>query len=48
MSWFEKLIPSRISTFKKKRNVPEGVWVKCQKCDAQLYRAELERNFKGM
>ena len=46
MSWFEKLIPSRISTFKKKRNVPEGVWVKCQKCDAQLYRAELERNFK--
>ena len=46
MSWFEKLIPSRINTFKKKRNVPEGVWVKCQKCDAQLYRAELERNFK--
>ena len=46
MSWFEKLIPSRISTFKKKRNVPEGVWVKCKKCDAQLYRAELERNFK--
>ena len=46
MSWFEKLIPSRISTFKKKRNVPEGVWVKCQKCDAQLYRAKLERNFK--
>ena len=46
MSWFEKLIPSRISTFKKKRNVPEGVWVKCQRCDAQLYRAELERNFK--
>ena len=46
MSWFEKLIPSRISTFQKKRNVPEGVWVKCQKCDAQLYRAELERNFK--
>ena len=46
MSWFEKLIPSRISTFKKKRNVPEGVWGKCQKCDAQLYRAELERNFK--
>ena len=46
MSWFEKLIPSRISTFKKKKNVPEGVWVKCPKCDAQLYRAELERNLK--
>ena len=46
MSWFQKLIPSRISTFKRKRNVPEGVWIKCPKCDAQLYRAELERNLK--
>lgn len=46
MSWFEKLIPSRISTFKRKRVVPEGVWIKCPKCDAQLYRAELERNLK--
>jgi acetyl-CoA carboxylase carboxyl transferase subunit beta len=24
--------------------VPEGVWVKCPRCDAQLYRNELERN----
>jgi acetyl-CoA carboxylase carboxyl transferase subunit beta len=24
--------------------VPEGVWIKCGKCDAQLYRTELERN----
>ena len=46
MSWFEKLIPSRISTFNRKRVVPEGVWIKCPKCDAQLYRAELERNLK--
>ena len=44
MSWFEKLMPSRISTEKRKRSVPEGVWVKCQQCDAQLYRNELERN----
>lgn len=44
MSWFEKLMPSRISTEKRTRSVPEGVWIKCQKCDAQLYRAELERN----
>ena len=46
MSWFEKLIPSRISTFNRKRVVPEGVWIKCPKCDAKLYRAELERNLK--
>jgi len=44
MSWFEKLMPSRISTEKRTRSVPEGVWIKCSRCDAQLYRNELERN----
>lgn len=44
MSWFEKLMPSRISTEKRTRSVPQGVWIKCKECDAQLYRAELERN----
>jgi acetyl-CoA carboxylase carboxyl transferase subunit beta len=44
MSWFEKLMPSRINTEKRTRSVPEGVWIKCPKCDAQLYRNELERN----
>ena len=24
--------------------MPQGVWIKCPQCDAQLYRAELERN----
>ena len=43
MSWFEKLMPSRISTEKRTRSVPEGVWIKCEKCDAQLYRNELPR-----
>jgi len=44
MSWFQKLMPSRISTEQRTRSVPEGVWIKCTKCDAQLYRNELERN----
>jgi acetyl-CoA carboxylase carboxyl transferase subunit beta len=44
MSWFEKLMPSRISTEKRTKSVPEGVWIKCGACDAQLYRNELERN----
>ena len=44
MSWFEKLMPSRISTEKRTRSVPEGVWIKCPACDAQLYRNELERH----
>ncbi|MDJ0812128.1 MAG: acetyl-CoA carboxylase, carboxyltransferase subunit beta [Woeseiaceae bacterium] len=46
MSWFEKLMPSRISTEKRTRSVPEGVWIKCPNCDAQLYRNELERNMQ--
>ena len=37
-------MPSRISTEKRTRSVPQGVWIKCEKCDAQLYRTELERN----
>jgi len=44
MSWFEKLMPSRISTESRTKSVPEGVWIKCPVCDAQLYRNELERN----
>jgi acetyl-CoA carboxylase carboxyl transferase subunit beta len=45
MSWFTKLMPSRIRTEGgNKRNVPEGLWTKCDACDAVLYRPELERN----
>jgi len=44
MSWFEKLMPSRISTENRTRSVPQGVWMKCPSCDEQLYRKEVERN----
>lgn len=44
MSWFGKLMPSRIKTQNRSRSVPEGLWEKCQACEAVLYRAELERN----
>ena len=44
MSWFEKIMPSRIKTERRTRSVPEGLWIKCPACDAVLYRAELERN----
>jgi acetyl-CoA carboxylase carboxyl transferase subunit beta len=47
MSWFEKLIPSRIKIeASNKRAVPEGLWAKCPGCGAVLYRAELERNLE--
>ncbi len=45
MSWFEKLMPSRIRTEGgAKKAVPEGLWSKCPSCNAVLYRAEVERN----
>ncbi|HKJ71245.1 MAG TPA: acetyl-CoA carboxylase, carboxyltransferase subunit beta [Gammaproteobacteria bacterium] len=45
MSWFQKLMPSRIRTEGgAKRSIPEGLWTKCDACNAVLYRAELERN----
>jgi len=47
MSWFTKLLPSRIKTDSaSRRTVPEGVWSKCDECSAVLYRAELERNLE--
>lgn len=45
MSWLKKLIPSKIRTEGSSKKVPEGLWSKCDKCNAVLYRAELERNY---
>jgi acetyl-CoA carboxylase carboxyl transferase subunit beta len=45
MSWFRKLMPSKIRTVGgNKRTVPEGLWIRCDGCGAVLYRSELERN----
>ncbi len=47
MSWLKKLLPSRIRTEAvTKKGVPEGLWSKCDKCNAILYRSELERNLE--
>ncbi len=42
MNWLEKILPKSDNT--GKREIPEGVWTKCDACDQVLYRAELERN----
>jgi len=45
MSWFEKLIPTKVrKDTTKKTNIPEGLWSNCGKCKSVQYRTELERN----
>ncbi len=46
MSWINKILPSgvRSDEGEKRSNVPEGLWKKCVKCDAVLYRPDVERN----
>lgn len=44
MSWLDKIIPSISRTDTKRSNkVPEGLWEKCAKCDAVLYKPEMEK-----
>jgi acetyl-CoA carboxylase carboxyl transferase subunit beta len=46
MSWLQKLLPPRIkaSPGTGRKSMPEGLWVKCQSCEAVLYRTDLEKN----
>jgi len=46
MSWLQKLLPPRIKrdAGSPKKAMPEGLWSKCDSCEAVLYRADLEKN----
>ena len=45
MSWLGKLLPPRIRhDGSPKKSIPEGVWTKCVRCEATLYRSDLEAN----
>lgn len=45
MSWFDKLLPSKIRTKREQsRGIPEGLWSKCSNCSAFLFSTELEKN----
>ena len=50
MSWLKKLMPGagiRTETgADRKRSVPEGLWEKCERCGAVLYRPELEEQLE--
>ncbi|MGK0499135.1 MAG: acetyl-CoA carboxylase carboxyl transferase subunit beta [Oceanicoccus sp.] len=47
MSWLDKILPTIGNSSdpqERRATVPEGLWKKCVKCDAVLYRPELEKN----
>jgi len=46
MSWLKKLLPPKIKRdgASPKKTVPEGLWSKCDACEAVLYRTDLEQN----
>ena len=44
MNWFKRLLPSISSNASKRKEIPEGLWRKCDACQSVIYRAELERN----
>lgn len=53
MSWINKILPSIRSSGgstgaagKQRASVPEGLWKKCPRCEAVLYRPDLERNLE--
>ena len=50
MSWINKILPSiggaNGAAKQRATNVPEGLWKKCPRCEAVLYRPDLERNFE--
>ena len=48
MSWLKKLMPARIRTEAPAASAacPEGLWEKCDRCGAVLYRPELEENLE--
>jgi len=46
MSWLQKLLPPKIKreAGSPRKVVPEGLWSKCDSCEAVLYRSDLEKN----
>lgn len=48
MSWLERIVPSAVRSENRKgaSKVPEGLWKKCTKCEAVLYRPELEKSLE--
>lgn len=42
MNWFTQLIPPRIRSLGKKRDIPDQLWISCSGCQHMLFRKHLE------
>lgn len=42
MAWFKRTTPGIMP--QEKKELPDGLWLKCEKCNEIIYRKELERN----
>jgi len=45
-AWFDKIKTPRIALRSGKTKIPEGLWVKCDKCKEIIFKNELEKNLK--
>jgi acetyl-CoA carboxylase carboxyl transferase subunit beta len=46
MNWLDKLLPPPIkhSDPKRRKGIPEGLWIKCPSCESTLYRKDVVAN----
>jgi acetyl-CoA carboxylase carboxyl transferase subunit beta len=44
MSWLNKILPPKINTEERNKNIPEGLWIKCDSCGTILYKDDLEKH----
>jgi acetyl-CoA carboxylase carboxyl transferase subunit beta len=46
MNWLDNLLPPQIKQTdpKRRKSIPEGLWLKCPECEAVLYRTDVEAN----
>ena len=44
MAWFRKKRGSKRPVGDRKRDMPEGLWTKCNHCNEFIYRKEVARN----
>ena len=44
MSWFKRS-KENIASETQKKEVPDGLWTKCEQCGEIIHRMELEKNF---